>query len=83
MTAGTDAIALSARQAAAALGISPRLLARLTASGEIPSVTVGRRRLYGAASLSLWFETRERLQAQARNEADQPDYVQNESGATT
>jgi len=47
-------LALRPREAAAALGIGTRLLWELTNRGEIPSVTLGRCRLYPVHLLSEW-----------------------------
>jgi len=49
-------LAVSAREAAAMLGISERLLWSKTKSGEIPCVRLGTRVLYSIAKLSAWLE---------------------------
>lgn len=53
-------LALRPRQAAKALGISPRLLWQLTHDGEIPCVRIGtgtrRTVLYPIAALTAWLE---------------------------
>jgi excisionase family DNA binding protein len=49
-------LAASAREAAAMLGISERLLWSKTKSGEIPCVRLGTRVLYSIAKLSAWLE---------------------------
>ena len=55
-------LALRPREAAKALGISPRLLWQLTKDGEIPCVRVGsgKRRsvLYPTAELQAWLSRR-------------------------
>jgi excisionase family DNA binding protein len=62
---GTDnlpAMALRPREAAKALGISPRLLWQLTHDGIIPSVRVGGGKrgaiLYPTAALQAWLDAR-------------------------
>ncbi len=50
----TPALALRPRDAAQALGISPRKLWQLTKDGEIPSLKVGRTVLYPTAELQAW-----------------------------
>lgn len=54
----TDApkLLLSAKEAAAALSISPRLLWSLSISGEMPSLKIRTRRLYDPADLAEWIE---------------------------
>jgi excisionase family DNA binding protein len=54
-----EATLLSLREAAEKLGISLRTLARLIATGEFPSLTIGRRRLIRSAALEAWLEARE------------------------
>jgi hypothetical protein len=49
-------LAVSAREAAAMLCISERLLWSKTKSGEIPCVRVGTRVVYSIAKLSAWLE---------------------------
>lgn len=49
-----NAIALSPREAARALSVSERTLATWTAAGSIPSIRIGRRRLYPVAQLREW-----------------------------
>lgn len=65
-----DTLALRPREAAKALGISPRLLWQLTHDGQIPCVRVGtgKRRtvLYPTAMLNEWL----RKQAEAEQGAD-------------
>ncbi|HUY88703.1 MAG TPA: helix-turn-helix domain-containing protein [Pirellulales bacterium] len=57
-----QSLALRPREAAKALGISPRLLWQLTHDGEIPCVRVGsgKRRtvLYPVADLQAWLSRR-------------------------
>lgn len=57
-TQSVESLALRPREAARALGISPRLLWQLTHDGHIPCVRVGtgKRRtvLYPTASLQAW-----------------------------
>lgn len=45
---------LSARQAAALLGISERMLWTLTSQGQVPCQRLGRRRLYPRPLLEAW-----------------------------
>jgi len=47
---------LSAHEAAKALCISPRTLARLTAAGTIPCVRIGRRVLYDTGDLTDYID---------------------------
>ena len=47
-------LSLRPREAAAALGISERLLWSLTASGQIPHLKVGRAKLYPVNVLTDW-----------------------------
>jgi excisionase family DNA binding protein len=49
-------LAVSAREAAAMLGVSERLLWSKTKNGEIPCVRLGTRVLYSIAKLSAWLE---------------------------
>ena len=50
----TPALALRPRDAAKALGISPRKLWQLTKDGVIPSLKAGRTVLYPTAELQAW-----------------------------
>ena len=50
----TPTLALRPRDAAKALGISPRLLWQLTHDGQIPFVKVRRTVLYPTAALQAW-----------------------------
>ncbi len=50
----TPALALRPRDAAQALGVSPRKLWQMTKDGEIPSLKVGRTVLYPTAELQAW-----------------------------
>jgi excisionase family DNA binding protein len=50
-------LALRPRQAAASLGVSVKTLERLTKSGEIPSVLVGRVRLYELKALEEFLKS--------------------------
>lgn len=52
-------LALRPRDAAAALGISPSTLERLTRAGEIPHVRINRLVLYRVDSLRKWLQERE------------------------
>jgi excisionase family DNA binding protein len=49
---------LSAVDTARYLAISQRTLATLTASGEVPSLTIGRRRVYPRVALDQWIAER-------------------------
>jgi excisionase family DNA binding protein len=51
-------LSLRPREAAAALGISEKSLERLTKAGEIPSVLVGRCRLYEVDELKAYLVSR-------------------------
>ncbi len=51
-------LALRPRQAAASLGVSTKTLERLTKSGEITSVLVGRARLYELKALESFLASR-------------------------
>ena len=51
-------LALRPRQAAAAIGVSVKTLERLTKSGEIASVLVGRVRLYELSVLEAFLKSR-------------------------
>jgi excisionase family DNA binding protein len=52
---GSDGpLLLSAKQAAKSLGVSERTLFTLATDGDLPSVKIGRRRLYSAVSLAQW-----------------------------
>jgi excisionase family DNA binding protein len=59
-------LALRPRQAAAAIGVSAKTLERLTKSGEITSVLVGRVRLYELKALEEFLESRRVGQEVAR-----------------
>ncbi len=52
----TPALALRPRDAAKALGISPRLLWQLTHDGTIPSIKLGRAVLYRRDALVAWLD---------------------------
>jgi excisionase family DNA binding protein len=54
-----DPLALRPRNAAAALGISPSTLDRLTRDGQIPHVKINRLVLYRVDSLRQWLKDRE------------------------
>ena len=49
-----EQLALGCKEAAKVLGISERTLFTLTGQGDIPSFTVGTRRLYSTAALRTW-----------------------------
>ncbi|MBN2024393.1 MAG: helix-turn-helix domain-containing protein [Pirellulales bacterium] len=51
---GVPRLALSPREAAAALGIGSKLLWSKTKAGEIPHVKIGGRIIYGVADLEAW-----------------------------
>jgi excisionase family DNA binding protein len=51
-------LALRPRQAAAAIGVSVKTLERITKSGEIASVLVGRVRLYEFSVLEAFLKSR-------------------------
>ena len=63
----TPALALRPRDAAKALGISPRLLWQLTKDGVIPSAKAGRTVLYPIAELQAWL-SRQAEVAKGRND---------------
>ncbi len=52
----TPTLALRPKEAAAALGISPRLLWQLTNCGRIPHLRLGRAVVYPVAGLAAWLE---------------------------
>lgn len=54
-----EPLALRPRDAAAARGISPSTLNRLTRAGEIPHVKINRLILYTVESLKRWLRERE------------------------
>jgi excisionase family DNA binding protein len=54
-----EPLALRPRDAAAALGISPSTLDRLTKDGQIPHVKINRLVLYRVDSLRQWLKDRE------------------------
>lgn len=56
---------LDRAQTCAYLTIGPTKLAELTACGRIPSITIGRRRLYRRAALDSWLESLEAAQQAA------------------
>ena len=56
-----DPLALRPRDAAAALGISPSTLDRLTKDGQIPHVKINRLVLYRVETLRRWLEEREEV----------------------
>jgi len=53
-------LVVSAREAANLLGVSPRTIWSLTASGELPHARIGRRVVYPVAELEQWLESRSR-----------------------
>jgi excisionase family DNA binding protein len=59
-TSGGNArpLALRLREAAAALSVSPKTVERLTMSGELPSVKLGRVRLYEISTLEKFLASR-------------------------
>ena len=52
-------LALSAVEAARAIGVCPRTLATMTKRGEVPHVRIGRRVLYRPEALQAWLAGRE------------------------
>ncbi len=56
----TERLLLDPKEAAKALSISPRKLWAMTASGELPSIKVGRLTRYPAAALQAWIDARQR-----------------------
>ncbi len=62
------AMALRPREAAKALGISPRKLWQLTHDGHIPSVKVGRTVLYPTAELRAWLSQQAEAAKGGQNE---------------
>jgi hypothetical protein len=59
MNTATESLLWNAKRAAAALGISPRLLWTMTNTGEIPCIRIARRVLYSPDSLRAWRDARE------------------------
>ena len=55
----TNALAISVQAAAIKLGVSTRFIGKLIASGELPSVKIGRRRLIREAALQSFVARRE------------------------
>ncbi len=51
-------LAVDAREAARMLSISPRHLGALVAAGDVPSLKLGRRRLFRVADLDRWLAQR-------------------------
>ncbi len=51
-----NTLVFSIAETAKALGVSERHIARLLASGALPSVRIGRRRLVRRAALKGWLE---------------------------
>ena len=49
-----QALLVDARSASAMLGVSERTLSTLTRDNAVPSLTVGRRRLYPVSGLHAW-----------------------------
>jgi excisionase family DNA binding protein len=58
VTSQDDPLLLPMREAARRLSISERSLARLVARGEIPSIEIGRRRLFSPRDLAEFIEAR-------------------------
>ncbi len=54
-------LAVGGCDAARLLGISERMLQRLTSSGEIPSVLIRGRRVYRVAALDVWLQQQEHV----------------------
>lgn len=52
-------VALNVKTAASRLGVSERFIAKLIASGALPSLKLGRRRLIRETSLLAFLERRE------------------------
>lgn len=71
---GTQPLALRPREAAKALGISPRHLWQLTKDGLIPCVRVGKGKrktvLYPAAELQAWLTRELKLAQGGSNDAE-------------
>ena len=65
-------LALRAREAAIALGISARTLWALTATGEVPHVRLGRTVLYPTRELTDWLTARTKLATGAPPSATLP-----------
>lgn len=55
----TPALLVDERTAAAMLGVAPRTIWAMAASGELPSVRIGRRKLYAIESLRRFIAARE------------------------
>lgn len=53
-------ILVGVREAAAMLGISPRMVHELVRTGELPSVRIGARRLFRPETLKAWAAEREK-----------------------
>jgi excisionase family DNA binding protein len=52
-------LALSTSEAAQAIGLSPRTVAELIATGALRSFTVGRRRLISVSAIEAWIAAQE------------------------
>lgn len=63
--------ALSAKEAAESIGISPRKLWELTNRGEIPAIKLGNRTLYPVAALQRWLECQLPKRFQSETEVSQ------------
>ena len=55
----TPRLLLDIRQAAGALGVCPRTLAALVSAGKVPSVKLGKRRLFSVKALERFIEQEE------------------------
>ena len=56
--APSEPLALRTREAAATLGVSVKTLERLTKSGELDSVSIGRCRVYEIETLKAYLQSR-------------------------
>ncbi len=63
-TPSVPRLALRPKDAALALGLSPRKLWELTASRQIPCIRLGKAVLYSTAALERWLQEQADAQAQ-------------------
>lgn len=62
----TQALLVDERTAASMLGVAPRTIWSMAASGELPSVRIGRRKLYAIDTLRRFIAQRESAGAAER-----------------
>lgn len=67
---GLPRLAFTLREAAASIGLGLRTVEDLVARGEIPTKTVGRRRVIPVAALEEWLARTEEERAEAKRAGD-------------